>query len=62
VLLTEATPVVSIEETFEALVAIRPTVATKKMPAKASDAPNQPDSPKVPAQEKLDKDRKRAIR
>ena len=60
--LTEATLDMSLEEAFEALVALRTPVATKKMTAKASDAPKQPDPPKVLAQEKLDKDRKRANR
>jgi hypothetical protein len=52
----------SLEETFEGLDAFRPPVATKKIPAKASEPSKQPDPAKVPVQEKLDKDRKRAIR
>ena len=58
----EATQSEVIEATFEALDALHLPVATKKMPAKASEVPKQPDPPKVPAQEKLDKDRKRANR
>jgi hypothetical protein len=50
----EATLDMSIEEAFEALDALRTAVATKKISAKASDAPKLPNPPKVPAQEKLD--------
>ena len=60
--LAEAAQDKVIEETLEGLDAFRPPVATKKIPAKASEAPNQPDLPRVPAQEKQDKDRRRANR
>lgn len=60
--LAEATLEVTLEETFKGLDALRPPVAIKKVHAKASEASKQPDPAKASAQEKVDKDRKRANR